>query len=84
VFRPGAADPCGGRGLSVSDAAEVARRLGEAGTPEIDDSAGKPLPKLLVGGGVNLVFCAKNSLSRPVVSASDSHVAISALEWWVA
>jgi hypothetical protein len=41
----------------------------------------------LLGGAagyLNLVSRAKNPLSRPLVWAGDSHMAISALEWWAA
>jgi hypothetical protein len=46
-----------------------------------------PAAGLLLGGAggyLNLVSYVRNSLSRPLVRASDSHMAISALEWWAA
>jgi hypothetical protein len=46
-----------------------------------------PVAGLLLGGApgyLNLVSYARNSLSRPLVRPSDSHMAISAFEWWAA
>jgi ABC-type transporter Mla maintaining outer membrane lipid asymmetry permease subunit MlaE len=46
-----------------------------------------PAAGLLLGGAagyLSLVSCARNSLSRPLVRASDSYMAISALQWWAA
>jgi hypothetical protein len=46
-----------------------------------------PAAGLLLGGAagyLNRVSCARNSWSRPLVRASDSHMAISAWQWWAA
>ena len=34
--------------------------------------------------GINRISCARNSLNRPLVRASDSQTAISAFKWWAA
>jgi hypothetical protein len=73
---------CGGRGLSLPDAVKVTRYPGEAGISERSNFIGKRLLTWFIGGGINPVSCAGNSLSRPLGRASDSHLAISAFEWW--